>query len=77
MRCPLFERPHILISYAYVRSNTFNQYLDNWTVMVDSGAFTAHRTGKEVDLDEYGNWLRDYSAHPALYDAMQLDVIGD
>lgn len=44
-------------------------------LMVDSGAFTAYRTGKPVDLVEYAEWLERWRG---TWDhAVTLDVIGN
>ena len=70
----------MLISFAYVGSS----FLPMKSVpdiaraasglMIDSGAFTAWRKGKSIDLNAYVDFLRDQQ----LYDsALTLDVIGD
>lgn len=45
---------------------------------LDSGAFTAHNTGKEIVLSEYIATAKELqSADPLLWDVFALDVIGD
>lgn len=44
-------------------------------LMIDSGAFTAHTTGKQVRLEDYAAYLQHWDG---VWDyAMNLDVIGD
>lgn len=68
----------LLISYAYWDKDVeafisaYRQYLN---VLLDSGAFTTHTQGKEVNLEEYHAFL---TAKAHLIDEyIQLDVIGD
>lgn len=44
-------------------------------IMADSGAFTAHTTGRTISLDRYAEWLEAW--YPLLAVAAPLDVIGD
>lgn len=44
-------------------------------VMVDSGAFTAHSTGRTIRLEEYAAHLERWRGH--WHHAITLDVIGD
>ena len=44
-------------------------------LMVDSGAFTAHRTGKPIRLEAYAEWLTRWRG--AWDHAVTLDVVGD
>lgn len=70
----------MLVSYTYF-NDTFREILSGhdpagFRLMVDSGAFTAWSMGKQVDIVEYGKFLkglpRDWDV-----EAIQLDVIGD
>lgn len=71
----------ILASYAYVAKPAQRVFFDYWLkhpaidVLLDSGAFTAHNSGREVSLDEYCGFLDLNSDHIFRYIA--LDVIGD
>lgn len=71
----------LLISYAYRKSmdwNLIQSYSKDIDLLVDSGAFTAFKRGKPVQLNEYHDWL-DWVLGglniPCRY--FQLDVIGD
>lgn len=70
----------MLISFAYVGSS-FLPVLAVGQIakaasglMIDSGAFTAWRKGKPIDLEAYEAWLAKAPPHEA---AIGLDVIGD
>lgn len=67
------ERPRVLLSYAFINANTvLPKGVDT---LIDSGAFTAHTKGKQINLDEYMAWLdRHRNEYRA---AFALDVIGD
>lgn len=72
------DRPRALVSFAYPRALNYaadaaqNQDLD---LLVDSGAFTAHETGKSINRADYTAWLSDHHEH--IRAAFTLDVIGD
>ena len=67
------DRLRLLVSYAYIP--------DGWEpppgmdVLIDSGAFTAHTTGKQISLENYMTFLSDHAG--AYRAAFALDVIGD
>ena len=44
-------------------------------VLIDSGAFTALNAGREINLDEYMEWLDKWKRH--LHGYLALDVIGN
>ena len=48
---------------------------DGWTgkLMIDSGAFTLHRSDKKVDVDKYIDYLNEYHDYFDYY--IQLDHI--
>ena len=50
------ERPRVLLSYAYTGDAPLNlpQGVD---VLIDSGAFTAHTSGRPIVLDDYIRFL--------------------
>ena len=69
----------ILISYAYATTSpdVFDWYINhpNIEVLLDSGAFTAKSTGREISLDEYCTFLDKYKSRLKAY--LALDVVGD
>lgn len=71
------DRPRVLMSYAYASKMTDDDFagLDGCDIVIDSGAFTAHTTGKTVDHDAYLGFLSDHA--PIVTFAFALDVIGD
>lgn len=70
---------NLLISYAYLPGAFYPWLpakLKSW--MMDSGAFTAHTTGRAIDLDRYirqCRWRLD--TDPTLTEIIGLDAIGD
>lgn len=71
------DRPRILVSYAYARKMADDDFaaFDGYDLILDSGAFTAHNSGKPIDHDAYVGWLQH--AGPYARFAFALDVIGD
>lgn len=72
-------RPALLISFAYLDGFLKNQ--DRYTYRdwaMDSGAFTAHSSGKPVELNRYiDTCLQLKEKDPTLTEIFALDVIGD
>lgn len=68
------DRPRVLYSYAYVTGDRWPVPYDA-DVIIDSGAFTAHTTGKTIDLRAYGEFLLRHADKITF--AFNLDVIGD
>ncbi|MFI7278439.1 hypothetical protein [Streptomyces sp. NPDC049879] len=71
-------RPRVLWSYWYGRRFPPAQLqglTDGWDVILDSGAFSAHSSGQDVDLDAYADWVRAWRGRATA--AFSLDVIGD
>lgn len=71
---------NLLISYYYANNAIMNclaELVKNGevNVMIDSGAFSAHTLGKEINLDEYCKFLEKYSWMAEKY--VTLDCIGD
>ena len=70
--------PALLISYVYL--NNFHPILPevnyrDW--MMDSGAFSAHNSGKAIDLEEYISACKDIKKQDStLGEIIALDVIG-
>lgn len=75
----LSEPPSLLASFAYLRQfERFRHKLQIRSWVLDSGAFTAHASGKEVRLEEYiENAKRLLAADDKLVEVFALDVIGD
>lgn len=71
--------PSLLISYYYLKKFVDNQHRYHYRDWVmDSGAFSAHNSGKDIQLKDYiecckGLILND----PTLTEIFSLDVIGD
>ena len=71
--------PALLVSYYYIKG--FLKLRDelvfrDW--VMDSGAFSAHNSGKEIDLQEYIDFsLKMQEEDPTLAEVYGLDVIGD
>lgn len=64
----------LLASYAIVSDATIEAVPATTTLLIDSGAFTAYRTGREVTVEGYANYL---ARHADRIDAaITLDVIG-
>lgn len=71
---------NILVAFPYF-SNQIMRFLDSkdpdsFRLIVDSGAFTAWNTGKEVNFDAYCQFLKSLPKSWE-YNAVQLDVYGD
>lgn len=74
----------ILISYHYLITvrdlrHTLDAVMKHTDVpiMIDSGAFTAHRTGKQINLGSYIEACKHYLSHKSTWGCVMLDVIGD
>jgi hypothetical protein len=72
-------KPSVLVSFAYARAWSKVCDRDLWReVVLDSGAFTAHRTGETIDVDAFGDWvISERARDPRVTEAFTLDVIGD
>ena len=75
------EKVNILVSYAHLLSAAEMREITDLMkkvpcrLMIDSGAFTAFSSGKEIKLETYLDWLKSC---PLEYThAIQLDAIGD
>jgi len=71
--------PALLVSYAYLPQfleNKHRYHYRDW--VMDSGAFTAHASGKEVVLQDYIDCCKKLLAEDqTLTEVYALDVIGD
>lgn len=75
----LADRPALLVSYVYLEPFLQNQprYLYRDWVM-DSGAFSAHNSGKIIHLQDYINTCKQLMERDkTLTEVFALDVIGD
>ena len=66
--------------FSYLLDKTsINKYIEyrknGWQgkLIIDSGAFTAHRKDVHIDIDDYCNWLNQYQEH--IFKAIVLDHI--
>lgn len=67
------QRPRVLLSYAYLKHDA--RLPVGVDIIVDSGAFTVHSSGKTIDVHAYVEYLnRERGRFDA---AFGLDVIGD
>jgi hypothetical protein len=69
---------NILIAYPYFKGATVNTVIEaqeKIRLVVDSGAFTAWKAGKPIELDDYCRFLEGLPVEPWRY--FTLDVIGD
>jgi hypothetical protein len=76
--------PPVLFSYHYLRSQKhFAQAAKEIVsggfgeLLVDSGAFSVHRLGKTIPLEEYVDFIKELNALGEVYGFIQLDVIGN
>lgn len=75
----------VLISYAYKNLEKILPEMLHVSkechLIIDSGAFTAHSTGKTIRLEEYAEWAIAFDKHwrnkLTSLEFMNLDVIGD
>lgn len=73
-------RPKFLISFHYYRTKNLDEWLGRLPgqtpmIFADSGAFSAHVQGVDVDVEDYAEWLHRWRHHFTTY--VNLDVIGD
>ncbi len=73
------SRPALLVSFVYLKpflKNRDNYAYRDW--VLDSGAFSAHASGTEIDLQEYIETCQELLASDStLTEVFALDVIGD
>jgi hypothetical protein len=72
------KKINVLIAYPYTSKGAIQQFVDhgdNIRFLLDSGAFTAWKTGKEVKLDDYCKFVESLPVKPWRY--FTLDVIGN
>ena len=69
---------NILVAYPYWRNNMaplFKLHSDKMRLLIDSGAFTAWKSGKTIDKKDYAEFIEQLPIKPWRY--FSLDVIGD
>lgn len=73
------QLPGLLVSFVYLKafdSNRAKFHFRDW--VMDSGAFSAHNSGKVIDLVEFTELAKERLAtDPQLTEVFSLDVIGD
>jgi len=71
--------PRLLLSYFYFRNKSLKEFTDRIgyrpEILVDSGAFTAWNTEKNISIVDYMNFLTENQEFITEY--LALDVIGD
>ena len=69
---------NILVAYPYWRNNMtplLKSMSNKVRLLIDSGAFTAWKSGKPIDRKDYANFINELPIKPWKY--FSLDVIGD
>lgn len=73
-----------LFSYHYIKATKGLHRLvmkiledESADVIIDSGAFSAHRLGSPINLEEYTTFCRSISHYKRLWGCVQLDVVGN
>lgn len=72
------KKLNILVAYPYLSSKVVDRLRDvgpDLRLVVDSGAFTAWKAGKPINLDDYCRFLDGLQIKPWRY--FTLDVVGD
>jgi hypothetical protein len=73
------DAPGLLVSYVYLEPflrNRENYHYRDW--VMDSGAFSAHKTGTVIDIEKYIDQCQGLmESDPTLTEVFSLDVIGD
>jgi hypothetical protein len=75
--------PPILVSYAYLKDRVFRDLLiatlteGVQDVMIDSGAFTAHKLGVRISLGAYIECCKRLLEFPNVWGCVMLDKIGN
>lgn len=72
------NQPALLVAFPYLKYFTRQRHkyhFRDW--VLDSGAFTAHSSGKPIVLADYINCCREMASDPKLTEIYSLDVIGD
>lgn len=71
---------NLLVAFPYFSKSIYKLLLtkdpDSFRLIIDSGAFTAWNTGKQISLDNYAKFLKTIPSHWE-YKSVQLDVFGN
>ena len=71
---------NLLVAFPYFSKSIYELLLtkdpDSFRLIIDSGAFTAWNTGKQILLDDYANFLKTIPKQWE-YKTVQLDVYGN
>jgi hypothetical protein len=75
-----YPKLNLLVAFPYFSKSIYELLLtkdpNSFRLIVDSGAFTAWNTGKQISLDDYANFLKTIPSQWE-YKAVQLDVYGE
>jgi len=74
----MLNKLNILVAYPYMKKqvvDVLNENQDKIRFLLDSGAFTAWKAGKTIELDDYCRFIEGLPFKPWRY--FTLDVIGD
>lgn len=73
----MLPKLNILIAYPYLKKESIDLIKSNDSIrfVLDSGAFTAWKAGKPIDLDDYCRFIEQLPFKPWRY--FNLDVIGN
>jgi len=74
----LDNKLNLLVAYPYMKKPVIEKLVehgDKIRFLLDSGAFTAWKSGKPIDLDDYCRFIEKLPIKPWRY--FTLDVIGD
>lgn len=69
---------NILVAYPYMKPDVVNylkEHQKDIRTLVDSGAFTAFKSGKPIQLNDYISFIKGLPFKP--FNSFMLDVIGD
>jgi len=68
---------NLLVAYPYMQGQlqVLKENADILRLLVDSGAFTAWKAGKQIELDDYCRFIEQLPVEPWRY--FTLDVVGD
>lgn len=68
---------NLLVAYPYMQGQiqVIRENADIVRLLVDSGAFTAWKAGKKIELDDYCRFIESLPVEPWRY--FTLDVVGD
>jgi hypothetical protein len=69
---------NVLVAFPYMKAgpiSTLTQYVGSYRLLLDSGAFTAWKSGSPISLDDYCRFIE--TCPVPLWRYLSLDVIGD